>query len=48
MPLKNGCSKKAFSFNVAELIKSGRDHQQAIAIAYAHARKQKCKVKRKK
>ena len=34
MPLKKGKSKKAFSYNVSELVKSGRPPKQAVAIAY--------------
>lgn len=33
MPLKKGKSKKAFSYNVRELVKSGRPTKQAVAIA---------------
>lgn len=33
MPLKSGKSKKAISYNIGELIKSGRPRNQAIAIA---------------
>ena len=39
MPLKPGSSSKVRSYNIAELIRSGRPEKQAIAIAYAHARK---------
>lgn len=48
MPLKKGKSKKAFSYNVAELIKSGRPKDQAVAIAYSEAgEKKKPKAKKK-
>ena len=39
MPLKSGSSKEVISDNVAELIKSGYEKSQAVAIAYANARK---------
>lgn len=48
MPLKKGCSNKVRSENVSELVGSGRPLNQAIAIAISFAKKQKCKVKRKK
>lgn len=35
MPLKKGQSKEAFSYNVGELVKSGRPQKQAVAIAYS-------------
>lgn len=33
MPLKSGSSKSAISYNIRELIRSGRPRRQAIAIA---------------
>lgn len=48
MPLKKGCSNKVRSENVSELVNSGRKLSQAIAISLDFARRQKCKVKRKK
>ena len=39
MPLKSGSSKEVISANVAELINSGHERSQAVAIAYANARK---------
>lgn len=48
MPLKRGCSNKVRSENVSELVHSGRKIEQAVAIAIDFARKQKCKLKRKK
>lgn len=41
MPLEKGTSKEVFSKNVSELMKSGREQKQALAIAYAQARKGK-------
>lgn len=38
MPLKKGYSKAAFDANVAELIRSGRESDQALAIAYKEQR----------
>lgn len=48
MPLKKGYSKKTISFNIAELIRSGRKPSQAAAIAFSVARKAKKKHKKKK
>lgn len=39
MPLQSGSSKQIISANIAELIKSGHEKKQAVAIAYANARK---------
>lgn len=47
MPLKKGKSKETFEYNLKELIKSGRDKKQALAIAYSQQRKSKRKGKRK-
>lgn len=41
MPPKKGSSKKIISYNISELIRSGRKRDQAIAIALSHARKKK-------
>ncbi|ANS02787.1 hypothetical protein [uncultured Mediterranean phage uvDeep-CGR0-KM14-C182] len=41
MPLKKGKSKKAVSYNVEELKKSGYPQKQAVAIAMATARNQR-------
>ena len=43
MPLKKGSSKKVISENIAELIRSGKPHEQAIAIAFSQAKKGKKK-----
>jgi hypothetical protein len=43
MPLKKGASKKTISFNIAELIRSGRPKKQAAAIAYDKAGKSRKK-----
>lgn len=39
MPLKKGSSKSTVSFNISELIHSGRPQKQAVAIALNQARK---------
>ena len=41
MPLKKGKSKKAVSYNIEELKKSGYPQRQAVAIAIATARNQR-------
>ena len=48
MPLKSGCSKETRSENISELRHSGKPLNQAIAIALDYARKQGCKIKKKK
>lgn len=47
MPLKKGKSKKVISENIAELERSGRKPNQAIAIALNAARDRKPKKKKK-
>ncbi len=47
MPLKKGKSKAAVSANIAELERSGRKPNQAIAIAMSEAGKSKPKKKGK-
>ena len=47
MPLLKGSSKGVFDSNVAELIHSGRDEKQAVAIAYSVMRKSKRKKKKR-
>lgn len=39
MPLLKGSSKSVISQNIAELIRSGRKEDQAVAIAYSNAGK---------
>ena len=39
MPLKTGSSDKVVGENIRELIKSGREQKQAVAIALEHAGK---------
>jgi len=43
MPLKKGSSKKVISANISELIHSGREKDQAVAIAYSKAGKSRKK-----
>ena len=43
MPLKKGKTKKVISDNIAELIRSGKPKDQAVAIAYSTAKKPKKK-----
>jgi len=45
MPLRKGKSEKTISYNIKELMRSGRPQRQAIAIALSTARGNK---KRKK
>jgi hypothetical protein len=48
MPLRAGSSQKVISWNIAELIRSGKPKQQAIAIAMDKAGKSRTKKKRRK
>jgi hypothetical protein len=41
MPLKKGSSNQVISGNIAELVRSGRDKDQASAIAFSEAKKHK-------
>ena len=47
MPLMRGSSKEIISENIRELIRSGRDEKQAVAIAYAKAGKSRKKKAKK-
>jgi len=47
MPLKKGCSKEATSYNIRELVQSGRPRKQAVAIALSKCRKKKKKKGKK-
>jgi len=44
MPLKKGSSKAAVSSNIRELRRSGRKHDQAVAIAMKKAGKSRRRV----
>lgn len=46
MPLKKGKSKRIISENIAELQRSGRPQNQALAIAYSEAKEGKKKGKK--
>jgi hypothetical protein len=41
MPLKEGSSKETVSYNVKELVNSGRPQKQAVAIALKESGKSK-------
>lgn len=41
MPLKKGRSNAVVSYNIKELMRSGRKQKQAVAIALSAARKSK-------
>ena len=43
MPLAKGKSKKTINKNIAELVRSGYEKRQAVAIAYSQAKKGKKK-----
>lgn len=43
MPLKSGKSKKAISYNIKELMSTGRPQKQAVAIALNKVGKSKKK-----
>jgi hypothetical protein len=47
MPLKKGKSKKTISYNISELIHSGRPKMQAIAIALREVKESKKKINNK-
>ena len=48
MPLKKGKSKAVISYNIAELIRSGRTRAQAVAIAMRVAGKARKKGRKKR
>lgn len=48
MPLKKGCSKEAKSYNIRELVQTGRHRRQAVAIALDQCRKERKKKKKGK
>jgi len=47
MPLQSGKSDKAVSYNIAELMRSGKPKKQAIAIALDKAGRKRKKKKKK-
>lgn len=48
MPLKKGYSKKTIAKNIRTEIRAGRSKKQAVAIAYAVARKTKAQARKTK
>jgi ribosomal protein L12E/L44/L45/RPP1/RPP2 len=48
MPLKKGKSKKVMSQNIREMMHAGHPQKQAVAAAYAQARKSGSKVAKRK
>jgi len=48
MPLKSGKSKDIISSNIQELMNSGREQKQAVAIALSEARKNGAKIPKKR
>lgn len=48
MPLMHGSSQDVISENIRELVNSGRDQKQAVAIAYNKAGKGRKKRKKKR
>ena len=46
MPLMQGSTKAAVSYNIRELVKAGHPQKQAVAIALSNSRKGKRKVKK--
>ena len=39
MPLKKGCSTDAIGYNIKLMLKEGKEHEQAVAIALSTAKK---------
>jgi len=47
-PLKKGCSREVIAQNIRMCMSEGKSQKQCVAIALTYARKQGCKISKKK